>query len=659
MKNKLITAFISLVIILISCVLYIYDVPPFFEVAQKIDDTNYFFTKNKPSKDVVFVAVDEKSVNEFGRWPWKRSIIAKGIENLSEASVVLLDMTFSEPTEPNEDRALAKAIYKNQNTISGFFLRSSALEDLDLKRKSILSFSTLERIESKNLNLPAADYAEASIESILKASAMNASFSIFPDKDKMFRRYPLGFIYDNSVYPSLGIQGLRFYLNEDISIKQNKNSIRAKFSKNIINFENKGVIRLNYYHIQDYKIISFADIINGNIKAEAIKNKIVIAGITEAGITDIRSTPVGAIPGPLLHYTFVSNVLNQNLIKEPKFYTLGLIFLLGIIPFLSSIALKKITPRIFLNLSVAAAFIVFAKAIYISSNIWVTILFPLSAILINLFVTEIILFKIHEKEAQFVKDAFSAYVSPVLLKKLAKNPKKLQLGGEEKELTTLFLDIRNFTTISESLSSSELVFMLRELFNPLTKIIQDNNGFVDKYIGDAIMAFYNAPASIENHAECACKSALEMIKFMKSEELKQRVNIGFDLNIGVGINTGQAVVGNTGADNRFNYTALGDSVNLASRLQDLNKTYKTSILISENTYNLVKDKFLARKIESVKVKGKTRSVTVYELMENTDLNLKIKKMFEKGLESGLKDDFEKCYNETQDKVSKVFIERFT
>jgi adenylate cyclase len=318
---------------------------------------------------------------------------------------------------------------------------------------------------------------------------------------------------------------------------------------------------------------------------------------------------------------------------------------------------KKIYLRIFFNISAGIIFILISKFLYISSNIWISSFYPATSLVLSIFIAESIMFRFQEKESFFIKEAFSAYVSPIILEKLAKNPQRLKLGGEEKELTTLFLDIRNFTTISEKLKSFELVNMLKELFNPLTKIIQENNGYLDKYIGDAIMAFYNAPADVENHADMACKSALEMMRFMRSEELKKKVNIGFDLNIGVGINTGNAVVGNTGADNRFNYTALGDSVNLASRLQDLNKVYNTSILISEFTNKIISENFLTRKIEEVKVKGKTKGVMIYELMENTPENQQIKILFEKALETGLKQDFKTCLDKTGDKVSKIFFER--
>jgi adenylate cyclase len=637
--------------------LFKFNVSPFFELAQKTEDINYEFSKKTPNENIIFAAIDEKSVNHFGRWPWNRAVLSKGLKRLDLASVVLLDITFSETSTEYDDKYLSDTIASMGNVVCGFFLRDKSTQELDDARKSVLSLSTLERIKGKNISLPGAKYAEASIAPILEACAMNAAFSTFPDKDGIFRRYPLGFAYNNSIYPTLGIQGLRFYLQEDIEIEEKNNCIEGSFSNHKLKFNKKGVVRLNFYDNEDYNVISFSDIITNQYEKEYFKNKIVIAGITEAGISDIRSTPIGAIAGPLLHYTFLSNVINNELIKENEIFTIIPIFVLSFLPLICVFFSRKIYLRICLNFFALIGFILISKFLYINFNIWISSFYPGVSLILSVFVAEAIMFRFQEKESLFIKQAFSAYVSPIILEKLAKNPQGLKLGGEEKELTTLFLDIRNFTTISEKLKSFELVNLLKELFNPLTKIIQNNNGFVDKYIGDAIMAFYNAPAGVKNHADMACKSALEMMRFMKSDDLKKKADFGVELNIGVGINTGSAVVGNTGADNRFNYTALGDSVNLASRLQDLNKTYKTSIIISEFTKKQINSDFLTRKLEEVKVKGKTKGVMIYELMENTPENQKIKNMFEKALESGLKEDFEKCFNETNDKVSKFFIER--
>ncbi|WP_333798539.1 adenylate/guanylate cyclase domain-containing protein, partial [Trichlorobacter lovleyi] len=235
-----------------------------------------------------------------------------------------------------------------------------------------------------------------------------------------------------------------------------------------------------------------------------------------------------------------------------------------------------------------------------------------------------------EKKGRQLKKAFSNYVSPDLVREIEKNPDKLVLGGEQREISILFSDIRGFTTVSESLTPPELVTLLNEYLSPMTRIVLEEKGTLDKFIGDAVMAIFNAPLDVPGHAEHACAAAVRML-----EELKH-LNEGFaergmhTLDIGVGINTGPAVVGNMGADIRFDYTAIGDSVNLASRLEGLNKYYGSHILVSEDTRNQVPDgRFIFREVDRVRVKGKHLPIVMYELMIT---NLELLPHFEEGLE---------------------------
>jgi adenylate cyclase len=242
------------------------------------------------------------------------------------------------------------------------------------------------------------------------------------------------------------------------------------------------------------------------------------------------------------------------------------------------------------------------------------ILFPLFTVVIVYLSLVAIYYRTEEKSRKWITSVFGKYVSPVVIESLIKNPDQLNLGGEKRDITIFFSDIRGFTPISEKLDPEALVSLLNEYLTEMSSIIIKNNGLVDKYMGDAIMAFWGAPIDQPNHAELACDSSLEMMEKLRQLQKKWKKEGIPSFDIGIGLNSGEAIVGNMGSSKRFDYTAMGDNVNLASRLEGLNKTYKTNIIISENTYKMVKDKFKVKKLGTVTVKGKKKPVVIYELL---------------------------------------------
>ncbi|HOI83911.1 MAG TPA: adenylate/guanylate cyclase domain-containing protein, partial [Campylobacterales bacterium] len=458
----------------------------------------------------------------------------------------------------------------------------------------------------------------------------------------MFRRYPLAFIYEKNIYPSLSVQTLRLTQNQDMETNSTKFGNIAQIGSKGIFFDDTGFAKLNYYPLGSYKSISFADVMSGKITPDFFKDKIVIVGISESGISDIRATPLGQIPGPILHATFISNYLQNDLIKSyEKLEPIGILLFL-LLPFMFTFFIKKISIRIVIYVASYAAFFTWLKAMYLHYNIWIDGFYPLIALIASATLNEFLTFRIEEDKAKFIKSAFSSYLSPQLLDALVQNPDKLSLGGEAKDITIFFSDIRNFTTISESLTPTALVTLLNRYFTPMTDIVLKSGGLLDKYIGDAIMAFFNAPVAVDDHPARTCKMALEMIARLKELNIElQKEGLPL-INIGAGINTGPAVVGNMGSQDHFNYTAIGDSVNLASRLEGLNKTYGTSIIISEFTKAHLDDTFLTRKLESVLVKGKTIPVTIYELLDNNEQNRKMVECFESAVEAREQGDMQKA-----------------
>jgi len=664
MKEKSLYLGAIAVILFLTLLLQHYKVEPFESFSLRFNDINFELQKKEISKDIVFVAVDEPSVNEYGRWPWDRSKLANGIDKLSEADVVLMDMIFSEPTNKKEDEELGESLANLNASVCGFFLRHKATQEIGDDELDIMTDSSLDMLQSqiseyKNPQFISAEYAEINILPILQSCTLSGSFTTLHGSDYLLRSYPIAVYFQNILYPSLAMQGLRIKFNKDIN---RVDSLHVEIDGKKIGLDKNGFIRLNYYQKDQYEIVSFLDVAKGKIKPEYFQGKIVILGITEVGAGDIVSTPIGSLPGPLLHYTFISNLLQNHLIIEPAYITEFLMLLMVLSPFILVLVFKKIIYRAIANIVFYLLVYSLLKYLFVVDMIYIDVFYPLISLILAAVVVEAIAFNTQEKSGKFLKETFSSYMSEELLEELIENPDSLQLGGEKKELSILFSDIRGFTTISESMSPEQLIILLNRYFTPMTKCVLENKGMLDKYIGDAVMAFFNAPVNVEKHAEAACVCAISMIKKLNvlNEELKEE-GIA-EIHIGIGLNTAQVIVGNIGSDDKKEYTVIGDGVNLASRVEGLTKSYGVPILITEFTVAKLSDKFIYREMEPVKVKGKDEAVVLYELMLNKDESIILKEQYDKALDK-YKDGelekakilFSKLVEDYDDKPSKYFI----
>lgn len=630
MKDKLLYIVVLVPVLVITLLLQINKIEPFQSFSLRFNDVNFALQEKEISKDVVFVAVDEPSVNTYGRWPWKREKLALGIDNLSEADVVLLDMIFSEPTSEEQDSILGESIANLNASVCGFFLRHNATQNIGDDELEVLSDSSLDLLQSQvnnftNPHFLSAEFAEMNILPILESCTLSGSFSTIRASDDKFRSYPISMYFQDILYPSLGIQGLRIKFDKDIS-RVDKNQIELNGRE--ISLDKDGLALVNFYKEEQYETISFLDVATGVIKPEYFKGKIVILGITEVGAGDIVSTPIGSIPGPLVHYTFISNLLQGHLISEPKMVVSGLVVLFILLPFILVLMFSKILHRVIINIVMYSLLYVVVRYMFITEMLYIDLFFPLIALILAAAAVEGVAFNLQEKSGKFMKDTFSSYLSGDLLNQLIAHPESLKLGGEKKELTILFSDIRGFTSLSESMSPEKLIEILNRYFTPMTQSVLDNGGMLDKYIGDAVMAFFNAPVDVEMHADAACHSALSMIeKLDKLNELFEKEGI-LPIRIGIGLNTAEVIVGNIGSDAKKDYTVIGDGVNLASRVEGLTKNYTVQILITEFTVAKLTDEFIYREIEPVKVKGKEEAVILFELMPNTDKAKEIKRLYE-------------------------------
>lgn len=664
MKNKFIYLFVLIPLLFVTLLLEINHIEPFESFSLRFNDTNFDLQDKNPSSEIIFVAVDEPSVNEYGRWPWDRELLAAGIDKLSQANVVLMDMIFSEPTSMNQDYILGESLSSLNNSVCGFFLRDKSTQVISDDEIDILSDSSLDLLQSqiaeyKNPIFISALYAELNIVPILESCTMSGSFSTLSESDHLFRSYPIAMYFDQYLYPSLGVQGLRLKLNADVK-RVDKSSI--EILDNIVSLNKKGFVRLNYYDLDKYNIVSFRDLLDGNVPEEYFKDKIVILGITEVGAGDVASTPIGSIPGPLLHYTFLSNFLEGHLIVEPKYVTEILIILMVLLPFILILIFKKIKYRILLNIFIYLSIYAVIRYLFVIYMMYIDLFYPLISLILSMMVIEAIAFNRQEKSGKFLKETFSSYLSSDLLEQLIANPDSLKLGGEKKELSILFSDIRGFTTISESMSPEKLIKVLNRYFTPMTDSVLENGGMLDKYIGDAVMAFFNAPVSVKNHEDAVCYCALSMI------EKLERLNIELEseglnpIMIGIGINTANVIVGNIGSDSKKEYTVIGDGVNLASRVEGLTKNYGVKILITEFTVKKLSSNFIYRVVEPVQVKGKDEAVLLYELMPFGEKFAKIKSSYDDAIRIYKGGDFEKAeilfnliVDRYDDNLSKYFL----
>ncbi len=583
----------------------------------------------KPPSSVVIVAIDNKSVKEIGRWPWSREIIGDLIKGIAEygVKVVALDVVFSETQNTGSDTALAESIALSGNVIEGHFFRNE-MHPIDPEVLAQIQSSKIQQlqIDSGVSSVPLIEYAnlDANIATIGQGALAYGFFNIISDSDGLFRRLPLLMLYKGDIYPSMVLQALKHYTQESAQVSIGSSGVRTiRLGTHTISSSQEGELSVNYYGPGGtIKTYSAVDIIKKRLPQDELRGKLAFAGFTEMGIYDVRPTPFDSIlPGVEIHATAAANILEQRFIIHNSSTILAERVLLFVLPLVLALLLG-LAPNATIGFLAGSGL----GALYLATNyllfsrylLDLSLLTPLMALGLTTVGSEIYRSLVVDRKGRYMKKAFSNYVSADLVAQIMKNPDSLKLGGEKREISILFSDIRGFTSLSEQLSPEALVQVLNEYLNPMTQIVLEEKGTLDKYIGDAIMAIYNAPLDVDGHADHACRSALKMM--VKLAELNRSFieRSIHTIDIGIGINTGDAVVGNMGAAMRFDYTAIGDNVNLASRLEGLNKMYGTHIIVSESVKLQSGSDLLFREIDLVAVKGKQQPVPIYELMADDD-----------------------------------------
>ncbi len=594
--------------------------------------------------DIAFPFPDPNSPTNFAR---RMSEEAARLETKPDPT--LLERVKALAEQVDSDAQFAKAMEKADNVVLGHtvFLEPSAQASLDPKRveeyKEILAFQAYPQVRKippdgrfpyyvENPSAAGTQFDVQGIEPNLRIFADAAKgagfFDFVPDSDGVFRRAPLIIRQleqvngkpQESFQPSLGVHVLMQYL------KTSPNDVIFFFNQNGPDHlevgpykvvpDISGQVLVNFADpSKAYAHYSFSAVAEGVTPPGTFTDKMVLIGATAVGIGDVRNMPYGTYPGVHIHANLLDNVLHDSFLKRgfrEEMTDLGVLLLCGFVMGLLFVTMKPGHSWVFL-VAAAAGLFAFVYAEFKTGR-WLSLVIPSFTLLANYVGVTSYRMIFEEREKRKVRGAFGMYVHPGLVAQMMKNPELLRLGGEEVEMTVMFSDVRGFTTISEKLTPTELVHLLNEYLTAMSDVIMANWGTVDKYEGDAIMAFWGRPYPQPDHASRACKSCLVMMDRLVELNAKWEREGKQSLNIGIGINTGPMVVGNMGSKRRFNYTVMGDAVNLGSRLEGQNKEYGTHIIISQSTYEQVAEEFICRELDLIRVKGKLKPVAIYELM---------------------------------------------
>ena len=611
-----------------------------FDTFQLIDP------RVKTARPVTIIDIDEKSLAKLGQWPWPRTRIADMIINLTRlgAVVIAFDIVFAEPDRLNTDAVADTIRYLDEVTrakLRALPSNDQIFADAIRRSRVVLGESGLPEVLSAfDKSLPVTGLAMLgeqpqrflldfpgllrNIHALEEAAAGRGLFSMKPERDGIVRRVPMLMQAQGTILPSLSFEILRVVTStRTILVKSEKSGLKSVAVSGLeLPTDLNGRLWLHFAHRDPSIYISALDVLDESVAPAAIAGKLVLIGTSAAGLNDIKSTPVDpAVPGVEVHAQVLESALTRSLLSQPNYgivVELCAAILLGILviafaPLLGPITLVAVG-ALFASLLIGTSWYFYAK-----HRMLIDFTYPLlstTAIYLTLIFTS---FVREQAQRRQIRSAFGQYLSPALIEQLAQSPEKLVLGGEQREMTIMFSDVRGFTTISESYKNDPqgLTALMNRFLTPLTNAILDRKGTIDKYMGDAIMAFWNAPLDDKQHQLHACEAAIDMLERIdvlnqeRAIEAKESGQTFIPLNVGVGLNTGVCVVGNMGSDLRFDYSVLGDSVNLASRLEGQSKEYGFPIIVGSKTALAVKDKFAILELDFIMVKGKKEPEVIY------------------------------------------------
>lgn len=612
-----------------------------------------------PALGVRIVDIDEKSLNTHGQWPWPRTRIARLIDALTGygVRVVVFDVIFAEPdrsslqqvfeslktdlpgyTPPLSEEAIAQHP-ENDHVMAAAMGRVPVVLGLAVQKTRDDPQGQPRRLQ----NLPRVSYesrkdqryltrfadAVSAIPLLQKAAATSAGLDMVTDPDGITRRIPLLFKIGRRTVPALSTAAVLVAEGGSLEVRTRAPGVRAVvIGPREVPTDRYGRMRLYDSGSVRDRYIPATDVLTGSVSGDELADAIVIVGTGAEGLGDLRLTPLERwVPGMETHAQAIEQILSGQFLTRPEWgprAEAGAVLLGGLLLLIATWWTWQRLPPWGFAVVFGVGFFAAAWFAFANHRMLLDPVLPAATLLAAAVIERLLLVLDLRRERSQVRNAFSRYVAPTLVEQLAVDPDRLKLGGETRVVTLLFCDVRGFTSISESFKQDPqgLTRLINQFLTPMTDVILARRGTIDKYMGDCIMAFWNAPIDDPDHAINACDSALEMFRELSAlngrlaDEAEAEGRESKTLNMGIGLNTGECVVGNMGSEQRFDYSVLGDAANLASRLEGQSKTYGVGIVIGEATRAAVPG-YAALELDLIAVKGKQEAVKIYALCGNT------------------------------------------
>jgi adenylate cyclase len=612
----------------------------------------------QPASDqVVIVAIDKNSLKEVGRWPWSRAVMAHLIERIAAGNpaVIGVDVIQAEPTSEcsldgldgklddaclaavhsaldgaqHDDQQLADAVRASQRTVLGYYFdfegggkTNEPTAETAYKVVRTAPSSRLDRVRQ-------AAVVDQNLPELAAAASGLGYFNFFPDADGIYRRAPLVIGFGDRLVMPLSLAMLQCYWpDRPAAIEFDTSGVKSvRLGTLALPVEEDGQLLVSYRgRPRTFRHIRAADVLNGRVAPETFRDKLVLIGATAVGIADVRAAPFDStFPGVEIHATVLDNILRQDFIYQPRWIGSARAGVADVVVILALVvvlhfALHPLRGRAgaLVALTALGAYVVGSQLLFTHTGAALSLAYPALAIVVTYLAISVEHYALADREKRQTRRMLDLYLNPALASYVSERPEMLKLGGEKSERTVLFSDIKNFTPIAERLEPEQLVELLNLYLGEMTDIVFAEDGMLDKYIGDGVMAVWGAPIPQSDHAVRACRAALTMIQRLEQLNALCSERGWPNLSIRIGMNSGAMVFGNMGSTGHLSLTVMGDHVNLGARLEGINKLYGSTIIASQATIDLAREVVVARELDFVRVKGKAQTVRIFEVLGPAD-----------------------------------------